>query len=189
VNTPAHAIINLVLFRREARNRHALAIITGALVPDAPMFAFYLWSRSAGLSERSIWHNGYFDPGWQTLFDIFHSFPLITLAWLVAWKLRIRAVTAFVGSMFLHSCFDFPLHHNDAHRHFFPFSDWQFHSPVSYWNPAWHGQIIGGIEFVAVLAGAAWLLREEEGRTLRRGVLCVLLLYLAYWGVVSLMWM
>jgi len=91
--------------------------------------------------------------------------------------------------MFLHSCFDFPFHHSDAHHHFFPFSTWQFHSPISYWEPAYHGQIVGSIELIVVVAGGAWLLRTAESHRLKLCVSFILFLYLAYWGFVSLMWM
>jgi len=37
--------------------------------------------------------------------------------------------------MALHALFDFPLHHDDGHRHFWPFSEFRFDSPVSYWDP------------------------------------------------------
>jgi len=189
MNTPAHAIVNLLLFPKQKRGRHALAIMAGALIPDAPMFVFYLWARFTGLSEQMIWRNGYFDPGWQAVFDTFHSFPLLGLACFTAWRAGWTSASVFFASMFLHSCFDFPLHHSDAHHHFFPFSDWQFHSPVSYWDPAYHGQMMGLIELMVVVAGGAWLLRTAEDRRLKLGVSIILFLYLAYWGFVSLMWM
>jgi len=188
VNTPAHAIVNLLLFRERNRERYAVAIITGALLPDAPMLVFYLWAKLSGQSEHAIWRDGYFDPLWQAAFDTFHSFPLLGLACFAAWWLRADAMMAFFASMFLHSCLDFPLHHSDAHHHFFPFSDWQFHSPVSYWDPACHGQITGSIELLVVVAGGAWLLRTAGTTALRRWVSAILFLYLAYWSFVSLMW-
>ncbi|MDQ6960360.1 MAG: hypothetical protein Q9M27_04960 [Mariprofundaceae bacterium] len=189
MNTPAHAIINLLLFPKQKREKHSLAIIVGAVLPDAPMLVFYLWERFSGLSERAIWRDAYFDPGWQAVFNTFHSFPLLGLACFAAWWFGRTSLTVFFASMFLHSCFDFPFHHSDAHQHFFPFSNWQFHSPVSYWEPAYHGQIVGSIELIVVVAGGAWLLRTAESRRLKLGVSFILFLYLAYWGFVSLMWM
>lgn len=38
-------------------------------------------------------------------------------------------------SLLLHACADFPLHHDDAHRQFYSFSDFRFASPISYWGP------------------------------------------------------
>lgn len=188
MNTPAHAIVNLLLFPHRKREQHTIAIIAGALIPDAPMFVFYLWARFSGLSERAIWRDSYFDPGWQALFDTFHSFPLLGLAWFVSWRAGWVRTSIFFASMFLHSCADFPLHHSDPHHHFFPLSNWQFHSPISYWEPAYHGQIMGVVELIIVVAGGAWLLRTGENVTLRRWVSVILFLYLAYWGFMSLMW-
>ncbi len=189
MNTPAHAIINLLLFPKRKREKYTFAIVAGALLPDAPMLAFYLWARFSGLSEQAIWRHAYFDPGWQAVFDTFHSFPLLGLAWFAAWRARMTTLAVFFASMFLHSCFDFPFHHSDAHHHFFPFSSWQFRSPISYWEPAYHGRVMGFVELAVVVIGGVWLLRTTENRTLKWIVSAILFLYLAYWGVASLMWM
>lgn len=187
MNTPAHAIINLLLLPQSERRQHGIAIIIGALLPDAPMLIFYLWSRLIGVSETQIWKTGYFHPTWQAVFDGFHSFPLLAVAALCAWLAKLRWLTLLFASMFLHACFDFPLHHNDAHHHFFPFSDWQFQSPVSYWNPAYYGQYIGALELLTVVAGSAWLMRRH--RQLRLPVAAVLMLYLGFWAFAALVWM
>jgi len=188
MNTPAHAIINLLLFRKHKREQYPAAIIIGALLPDIPMFVFYIWSKLSGHAEQHIWRSGYFEPGWQALFDTFHSFPLLAAAWLIAWKAERPWLSIFFASMFLHSCFDFPVHHNDAHHHFFPFSDWQFHSPISYWDPAYYGQYVGALELFVVLAGGAWLLRTSTQPWIRHSVSIILLLYLAFWGFAALVW-
>jgi len=189
VNTPAHAIVNLLLFRKSARETHAIAIVAGALLPDAPMFLFYVWSRLQGLSERAIWRDGYFDSGWQAVFDAFHSFPLLGLAWLLAWRARMQAASIFFASMVMHSLFDFPLHHDDAHRHFWPLFDFRFASPLSYWDPAHYGQFIAPLELLLVVAGGAWLLRTSESTKLFRCTAAVLFFYLAFWGFAAAVWM
>jgi len=188
MNTPAHAIINLLLFRKSIRETHSIAIVTGALLPDAPMLVFYLWARLSGMSERTIWHDGYYDAGWQAVFDAFHSFPLLGLAWLVAWRARMQTASVFFASMFMHSLFDFPVHHDDAHRHFWPLSDFRFASPVSYWDPAHYGQFVAPLELLLMVAGGAWLLRSAESTRLFRCVAAILLFYLAYWGFAAAVW-
>jgi len=189
MNTPAHAIINLLLFRKSIRKTHAVAIVAGALLPDAPMLVFYVWARLSGMSERTIWRDGYFDPGWQALFDAFHSFPLLGLAWLVVWRARIQVLAVFFASMFMHSLFDFPFHHNDAHRHFWPLSDFRFASPISYWDPAHYGQFMGPLELLVVIAGGAWLLRTAESPVLFRSTAAILFVYLAFWAFAAVIWM
>ena len=94
----------------------------------------------------------------------------------------------FFASMFLHACFDFPLHHNDAHHHFFPFSDWRFLSPISYWNPEYYGNIIAPIEVLMVVLGSLWLLKTTAQVWIKRSVLSILTLYLAFAGFVMLVW-
>ncbi len=187
MNTPAHAIANLLIMRG-TREKHALAITAGAFAPDLPMVIFWVWGRAQGASERALWRDGYFDPAWQAVFDAVHSFPLLGLAWLAARYAGRPTAAAFLASMFLHACFDFPLHHDDAHHHFFPFSDWRFLSPVSYWDPAWHGQIVASLELVLVAAGGAWLLRTTQTRRLKTLVAGVMFIYLAWWGFVAAMW-
>ncbi|MDX8392160.1 MAG: hypothetical protein R8K53_06295 [Mariprofundaceae bacterium] len=187
MNTPAHAIVNLLLFGKQHRERHALVIVIGALLPDLSMLLFYIQAKWRHLSEQEIWRDSYFSEAWQASFDTFHSFPLIGLAFLLAWRMQKPLWMLFFASMFVHSCFDFPLHHNDAHHHFFPFSMWQFHSPVSYWNPQYYGQIAAMIELFSVLVGGAWMLHTGKSPALRKSVGFILLFYLSVWGL-SIWW-
>ena len=155
MTTPAHAALSLIVLGRSERN--ALPVALGAVAPDAPMLVFYLWERLVrGVSEGRIWSERYFDPGWQVVFEIPSSIPLLALALCILLVLlgrrstgrfpaagvaatprpaRLTAATLFVASMILHALGDLPLHREDAHRHFFPVSDWRFTSPVSYWDP------------------------------------------------------
>ena len=65
MNTPAHAVLNLVLLSRGARPAAPAPVLFGALLPDLPMFLFYLWERLlVGLPEREIWSRAYYEPGW-----------------------------------------------------------------------------------------------------------------------------
>lgn len=58
-------------------------------------------------------------------------------------------------SMVFHSLGDLPVHHDDAHRHFFPFSDYRLISPISYWDPQHYGRIVAGVEVLAVWVATA----------------------------------
>ena len=189
MNTPAHAIAGLLLLGKKNRENHAAAIVAGSLIPDAPMLVFYLWARMSGMSEHAIWRDGYYDPGWQAVFDAFHSFPLLALGWAAAWRLKMRSVAMFLAAMLLHSACDFPLHHSDAHRHFWPFSDFRFASPVSYWDPHYFGQWAGALELLLVIAGGAWLLRTAESKVLFRATAAVLMVYLLFWAFAAAIWM
>jgi hypothetical protein len=168
MNTPAHAVLNLVALGRDRSRFHWLPVLLGSLVPDLPLFVFYLAARGIlQLPERTIWSATYFEPSWQLFFDIFNSLPLIALGILLAWRFRSTGWMAFFLSMGLHCLTDLLVHHDDAHRHFLPFSDWRFVSPVSYWDPRHHGHLFLVAEAVLVAVGSGILMRRSEPRAVR----------------------
>ena len=80
--------------------------------------------------------------------------------------------------MLLHSAFDLPLHHDDAHRHFFPLSDVRFASPLSYWDPAHYGNPMALLELGLVCGASIWLWARFPSRPARAALLGVIGLYL-----------
>ena len=175
MNTPAHALIavaSLAGGQRRPLTRYALL---GAVLPDLPMFGFFLWQREVvGLPGSQIWGEVYFRANWQLLFDSFNSLPVallgLALASLAGPKLR-SAAQMFFGAMILHIALDLPLHHDDAHRHFLPLSNWRFESPVSYWDPAHAGAFGAAIEVACVLGSSVVLWRRFEGRVVRAALI------------------
>jgi hypothetical protein len=161
VNTPAHIILSAVVLGRGRTREDWIPITAGALLPDLPMVAFYLYQRfGLDQSERMIWSVLYFNPDWQQFFDVFNSLPLITIGAALAFSRQSRAALALFLSMALHVAADLPLHREDAHGHFYPFSNWHFESPISYWDPAHHGLVVGGLEVVGVIVGSLILIRR-----------------------------
>ena len=125
----------------------------GAILPDAPMFAFYVVEKFLlGSSEREIWSTRYFLDQWQDFFDVFNSIPIVLIGILVAWKVGHRGWMILLASMLIHIAADLPLHHDDGHRHFWPLSDWRFASPVSYWDPNHYGRPAAALEIVLFVA-------------------------------------
>ena len=208
MTTPAHAALSLIVLGRSERN--ALPVALGAVAPDVPMLVFYLWERLVrGVSEGRIWSERYFDPGWQVVFDIPSSIPLLGIALCILLVLigrrstagrvapaamaaapRLPALTAstlFVASMIIHALGDLPLHREDAHRHFLPFSDWRFTSPVSYWDPEHYGGYAAAGEVLLVLAVSVFLFRAYRGRG-RWIVAGVAGIYALFIGFAVLMW-
>lgn len=180
MNTPAHAVFNLVLLGRKRRPARTSAIFWGAILPDIPMFWFYFYEKIvAGMPEREIWGRLYFDPRWQALFDAFHSLPVVGLGYLLCRRFRAPRLAALFASMALHSVCDLVLHHDDAHRHLFPLLDWRFLSPLSYWDPRYHGRLIGIMEAVGVGVGLVLLLRRHTARSTRVLLSILLGLYVA----------
>ncbi len=190
MNTPAHVAVNLLFLGRAEKPSCALPICAGALLPDLPMFVFYFCARVIlSLPERQIWRETYFLPSWQLFFDLFNSIPLVLAALLVTWRLKSPRGVAFFASMFLHMLFDFPLHHDDAHRHFLPLSTWRFESPVSYWDPSHYGRFVAPLEAVLVIVCTVVLTRRFSSRRSRvlLGALAALyalygLMAFHYWG-------
>jgi hypothetical protein len=190
MNTPAHAVINLLLLSskrgHKPSHRRSAAIVFGALLPDLAIMVFYAWQLILGRSESQIWTVEYYRPFWQACIDSFNSIPLILLAMLLCWRARRYLLLALFSSMLLHVLGDLPLHHDDAHRHFWPFSDWRFASPVSYWDPAHYGRWASLLEFIAVFAAAAFMFRRHA--VLRPWVTVLTAVYLLYWIYVLVVW-
>lgn len=186
MNTPAHAAINLLLLSRNPDHRKSATIVVGALIPDLAIIVFYAWQLIRGTPESAIWSIEYYRPLWQAWFDVFNSIPIVIIAILLSWYARHYLLLLFFGSMLLHIFGDLPLHHDDAHRHFYPLLDWRFESPVSYWDPAHYGQWFSLLEFIGVISASAFMYWRIA--PLRHWVSAILAVYLLYWGYVYLVW-
>ncbi|NJO99158.1 MAG: hypothetical protein HC764_26835 [Pleurocapsa sp. CRU_1_2] len=129
-----------------------LAIAIGAILPDAPIFVFYLVAKLIyKMPEGKIWSEAYYEPFWQNLVALFHSIPLALIGAAIFYRLDYNPGMILCFSLVCHSLLDLPVHHDDAHRHFFPFSNYRFISPFSYWDTNHYGTIIAFIEMALVL--------------------------------------
>ena len=152
MNTPSHAILNLAILGTGQLPQANLAIAVGGVLPDIPIVAFYVWTKFIQkLPEGKIWSQSYYQPFWQNLVALFHSMPLAAIAWLIAYYFQWQIIQLACLSLLLHSLLDLPVHHDDAHRHFFPLSDYRFISPISYWDPKHYGSIVALVELLLVL--------------------------------------
>jgi len=160
--------------------RAAMAGALGGLAPDVPAFALVLW---AALVQRrgaeEIFGALYFSPAWQAVMAPSHSVALWTAGLAAAVLLRRPLAVAFAASGLLHQVFDFAFHAEDAHRHLWPFSDWRFISPVSYWDPAHHAGVVAPLETLAALGLAAWLATVYRTRWARVALALLALTYVA----------
>lgn len=84
--------------------------------------------------------------------------------------------------MALHCLTDLLVHREDAHAHFFPVSSWRFISPVSCWDPRHYGWVVGPLEVLLIVVGAAVLFRSEirAWRQIARGVLVASLVFVLF---------
>jgi len=88
----------------------------------------------------------------------------------------------------LHIAGDLPLHNDDAHRHFFPFSNWRFISPVSYWDPKHYGTIVAPIEILIVIISCVVLFLTFESLAGRLMIAAIGGSYLVYFIYVIRVW-
>lgn len=183
MNTPAHLVVNLALLGRAERPATA-PILGGALLPDVPMFLFYVWQKRLGSSEASIWGDLYFRPGWQDFFDVFNSIPLAGLGLLLAAVTRRKLLHLFFASMLVHLGIDLLVHVDDAHRHFLPFSEWRFVRAVSYWDPRYLGAFGAGLEMAVVVASSGVLCRRYSRAPVRVALALLSTLYVVGWILV-----
>ena len=152
MKTPSHAIINLAILGKPQLPEANLIIAIGGILPDIPIFLFYFWAKYiARLPEATIWSKAYYEPFVQNIVALFHSIPLAGIGWLIAYYLGWPSVQVLFISTILHSLGDLPVHNDDAHRHFFPFSNYRFISPVSYWDRKHYGLIVSLVEMLLVL--------------------------------------
>ncbi|NER38512.1 MAG: hypothetical protein F6J93_31940 [Oscillatoria sp. SIO1A7] len=189
MNTPAHIVINLAVLGRKDKPENNIPIAIGAFLPDLPMFLFYayekLWQKTP---EWTIWSESYYNPSWQDFFDIFNSIPLVAIAGLMAYYFGSGRLVALFASMGLHSIGDFPVHNDDAHRHFFPFSSWRFESPFSYWDYNHHGRIVSFLEVVAVIVCCIIICRRQPSVKSYLLTGSAIAMYVIYWGYAVLTW-
>jgi len=197
VNTPAHIVFGLAALGPTRAGSYPLAIVAGALIPDLAMIVFYAWHKLIGTVESEIWSQHYFHDSWQMVFDIPNSIPLIAVALSIfCWRKKI-VLTYMFASMLCHCVLDLLVHHDDAHRHFYPFLEWRFVSPVSYWDASHYGDIVSKIEMVSVVVLSIWLWRTvgnlitkpSQVERLKVTLVTTNLLYIAYFFYVITVWM
>ncbi|MEM8770187.1 MAG: hypothetical protein AAGD92_00935 [Pseudomonadota bacterium] len=159
MNTPTHLIVALAaLARKNNSARRNLAVAAGALAPDLSIFVFYFWAKIVrAMPEAQIWRDAYWREPWQTLGAVSNSVPLMAVLLVLSYWRRAPLLGVFALAGLIHVALDFPVHADDAHRHFWPLTQWRFHSPVSYWDPSHYGVIGGAIELL-LLIGTAFVL-------------------------------
>ncbi|MFK7752754.1 MAG: cobalamin biosynthesis protein CobQ [Sedimentitalea sp.] len=174
MNTPAHLLLGAAVFGRGSRRITGFALL-GAFAPDASLYimggvSLFLMN----IPPEVVFGELYFSPAWQTVFAIDNSIFL----WIAGLAIALWAASpsgfAFAGAGLLHLCLDFPLHAGDGRAHFWPVSDWVFHSPFSYWDSAHHANWVAPAS--VALCFAAFLVLWRRTPTLwGRGGLTLLL--------------
>lgn len=147
MNTPTHLLVAAAVFAKPEQPRVTWAALAGGLLPDFSLYFLFFWHRFVlNVSEREIFGRLYYSDDWQRIFAVDNSFFVWGAAMAVALWLRSGWLIAFAGAGLLHLSLDFPLHNEDARAHFWPLTMWKFESPISYWDRAHHGDIVGPLE-------------------------------------------
>lgn len=189
MNTPAHVVVGAIACQVTKYPERTWPVVVGSILPDLPMYVFYGVERGLGASEREIWSSRYFVTEWQLFFDWLNSLPLAVV---------VLAISAWLGSrwgfylamgMLLHGVVDLPLHHDDGHRHFLPFTHWRYQSPVSYWEPSRYGLIVAPLEMLMTLCGAVFLVWPGRPRPSRIVGGTILAIYAMALGLVLVIWL
>ena len=161
MNTPAHALIAAALFAKPGQPKRTAAAVLGGLLPDLSLYFMVAWERFANQrTPQQIFDEDYFDPFWRTVFAIDNSAPLYAVLIGIGLWLKLPWLWALAAAALCHVALDFPLHHDDGRPHLWPFSDWIFESPVSYWDVRHYGGVVGPIETALALVVAIILWRR-----------------------------
>jgi len=168
LNTPAHLILGAAAFGKADSRSVTWWALAGGFVPDLSLYVMAGVSLFVlGIAPNHVFGTLYYSDAWQQVFAIDNSFVLWGIALGVAiWRKTPWAI-AFTAAALLHLALDFPLHNHDARMHFWPVTDWKFISPISYWEGARGGDIVGAIEVVMVATLAVYLLRLHKDFWLR----------------------
>lgn len=221
MNTQAHLLVAAAIFCRS--NSHArtgrasvvpgnVAVIVGALIPDASLFVMWAAAKLRGIGDDVIWQQLYYSDYWQYIGAVTNSIPVYLALALLGWILCKRTypnVSAIVGQQskkshwpavlqllacslylfaaaaLLHCVGDLPLHADDGHPHFWPITFWIYSSPVSYWDPQYYGLYWVVIEFSIALVCVWILFRRFQSVSVKVCTILLLLLYpiaFAFWS-------
>lgn len=168
MNTPAHLLLAAGVFAKPDSPKITTAAIIGGLLPDISLYLMAAYSLFIdGNGPGYIFGVQYFSDSWQQIFAVDNSFILwgIILG-LAVWH-RSSWLTALTGGAILHLSLDFPLHNADARQHFWPLTNWVFHSPFSYWDNNHFGGIISVLEQILVLGVLVILWRRFKSYKMR----------------------
>ncbi|WP_282091156.1 cobalamin biosynthesis protein CobQ [Epibacterium ulvae] len=173
MNTPAHLLVGAALFGRKQGRAPLAAALFGSLLPDLSLYVMVSWSLFVqGISPRVVFGELYFSEDWQQVFAIDNSIPLwLVLLGLALWSRKFWLV-ALTASALLHVGLDFFMHAGDGRPNFWPFSDWVFHSPVSYWDSRYYAGWLAPVTFAASTVSCAVLMPQRGWRM--RGFILVL---------------
>ncbi len=158
MNTPAHVLLGVAVCGTPGSKSRNTAALVGSVLPDATIVGMVAWQGWViGRTGPQIFGIDYFTPFWQEVFAVSNSLPLFFLCAVLGLLFRRSWIVAFAAAAILHVFADLPLHADDGHPPFWPFSEWIFASPYSYWDVRYGGGYLAPAEFVLTVAMAVWM--------------------------------
>lgn len=150
---PNHVFWTYFLFRKKKQKWWAIA---GSVLPDIP----YVIPLAAGglTGALDIWQYWWAHPVTKTL----HSFPIVGSALILSLALERYRAAALLGGILFHAFFDMWTHVADAYPILYPFSDFRFPTPISYWETSHHAFTLRLINGLLVAAALLCLWRERR---------------------------
>jgi len=165
VNSPTHTLLALALLSKCNDKKRNWAVFAGSIIPDATIYLWAPYQRLVnGVSGEEMWRELYFAAPMQNLIAYFNSIPiygaLAVLGYVMRAKTWGKLVLFFALAALIHMATDMPVHNHDAYRHFWPFSDWRFISPYSYYEREHHAGWVSLIEAAIALISIVVLWRR-----------------------------
>lgn len=185
MHTDAHAFYTWLLAKHGTRAGRTAGVAgaVGAVLPDLPAGLAALYYGSPYLLGKDV-------PSGETMLDAvffkgpfgatgsaLHSIvpPALLLVvydaarfWGVSPDPR-RVLLWFLVGWGGHTVADFLTHVDDTRTLFWPFSSWEWSSPVSYYDPRYHGREFIAVEHGGMLLISLWLLYGRLRRQDKRG--------------------
>ena len=76
MNTQTHVLLAAALLAKPGEPARNTAIVAGALVPDLAIYTLFVWSKFAGIPERTVWSQLYYQPPWSDAVTAGNAAPL-----------------------------------------------------------------------------------------------------------------
>jgi len=160
------------------------AFLLGSIAPDLPLWilsissiSYYHFIQGWSLADtfNFVFGELYFNnPFWIASHNFLHSLIILLLTLSLLWRSRRNICSRerwlfwFFVACLLHTGVDILTHANDGPLLFFPL-EWtiRFHSPISYWDPQYHGRKFQIFERVLTIVLLLYLLDFKICRYLR----------------------
>lgn len=173
METYSHAFFTWALAKHgvEAGRAAGVAAATGAVFPDLPSYVgtayhvgmSFVWEGWEAMHSEALLDAIYFTGPFGATGSALHSVIPVVLLLIVYRVLGLgrrdtrRILLWFLLGWFGHTVADFLTHVDDTRPFFWPIADWEWSSPVSYYNPLYYGEEFFAISHGLMLLIILWL--------------------------------